>query len=221
MSDILVLNKSWLAVNTCSDHKALKLAFKERARIVDPDPWDSESGKSAFTTYDLFGWIDRGVFPNKPTMDLHGKKVQVPRIIVLNDFSKPPLQVVKYCRRNLWIRDCYRCQFCGKIPAKDDLTIDHVLPKSRGGISSFINTVLACSACNRKKDDRTPEEAGMKLRRYSKNSEGILVPVYYDRPKKPAWSPVYAVKRREIYPEWNSFVQDVVSELYWETPLEP
>ena len=72
----LVLNKSWIAVNTCCIQRALKLAYKERAKIVDPDPWDAQSGKSEFATYDLFGWIDRGIFKDKSVIELGKYKIQ-------------------------------------------------------------------------------------------------------------------------------------------------
>jgi 5-methylcytosine-specific restriction endonuclease McrA len=66
-------------------------------------------------------------------------------------------------RRNLLIRDGFRCQYCGVKPTMRQLTIDHVMPRSRGGASSWKNLVTACAPCNRRKGDRTPSEASMAL----------------------------------------------------------
>ncbi|MFZ5833357.1 MAG: HNH endonuclease, partial [Planctomycetota bacterium] len=82
----------------------------------------------------------------------------------------------------------------------EELTIDHVLPRSQGGVSSWENCVLACMACNKQKADRTPEQAGMKLRK---------------QPTRPAWKPLYADHTMRIA-SWSKFV----SESYWNVELQ-
>ena len=85
-------------------------------------------------------------------------------------------------------------------PRSEELTIDHVLPRSQGGVSSWENCVLACMACNKRKADRTPEQAGVKLRK---------------QPTRPTWKPLYADHTTRIA-SWSKFV----SEAYWKVRLE-
>ena len=92
-------------------------------------------------------------------------------------------------------RDHYTCQYCGVQPGTEELSIDHVVPRSQGGMSSWENCVLACVACNKRKADRTPEQAGMRLRK---------------RPVRPTWKPLYADHRARIA-SWAKFI----SEAYW------
>lgn len=82
-----------------------------------------------------------------------------------------------FSRRNIFERDHYTCQYCGVQPGVDELSIDHVFPRSQGGTSTWDNCVLACVECNKKKADRTPSEADMKLRK---------------QPCRPQWKPLYA-----------------------------
>jgi 5-methylcytosine-specific restriction endonuclease McrA len=71
---------------------------------------------------------------------------------------------VAMSRRNVLARDGFRCQYCGRLPPNSELTVDHVMPRSRGGATSWENLVAACEACNHRKGDRTPQEAKMPLR---------------------------------------------------------
>ncbi len=92
------------------------------------------------------------------------------------------------------------CQYCGKQPGGEELTIDHVVPRAHGGVSSWTNCVLACVDCNSKKAARTPKEARMKLRK---------------QPVRPSWKPIYA-QRMDRIQSWNKFI----SEAYWNVELE-
>ncbi len=83
-------------------------------------------------------------------------------------------QVVRFSRRNVYLRDQHRCQYCDEVFAAADLTLDHVIPRVAGGKTSWTNVVAACRPCNRKKGGRTPEEAGLSLPR---------------PPARPRWSP--------------------------------
>jgi len=107
---------------------------------------------------------------------------------------------VPFTRANIFRRDGYRCQYCGRDVASQDLTFDHVIPAARGGPRTWENIVTACVPCNRRKGARTPEEAGMALRR---------------RPGKPAASPVFRVSigRRNTPDSWRDY-------LYWHAALE-
>jgi 5-methylcytosine-specific restriction endonuclease McrA len=102
-------------------------------------------------------------------------------------------QVVRFSRRNVYIRDDYRCQYCGEPFAAADLTLDHVVPRVAGGKTSWTNVVAACRPCNRRKGGRTPEQAGLQLPR---------------PPTRPRWSPAALLPRLpEQVPEaWQSWI---------------
>jgi 5-methylcytosine-specific restriction endonuclease McrA len=84
-----------------------------------------------------------------------------PSVIRLSRFVNVPYKKVILSRKNILRRDAYKCAYCGRgdLP----LTVDHIVPKSRGGSDSWENLICACTACNNRKGDRTPEEAGMRL----------------------------------------------------------
>ena len=95
-----------------------------------------------------------------------------------------PAAAVTFSRRNIFKRDRYVCQYCGSQPGSEELTIDHVVPRSQGGVSSWTNCVLACMTCNKRKADRTPEQAGMMLRQPADSADveaGVRRPPRADR----------------------------------------
>lgn len=91
--------------------------------------------------------------------------VKLPSVVRLVEFRKVPRMIVRCSRKNVLLRDGYRCQYCGNIFHRRDLTLDHVVPKAQGGIGTWENLVAACHDCNHRKADRTPEQAQMKLLR--------------------------------------------------------
>ena len=95
-----------------------------------------------------------------------------------------------FSRRNVAKRDHHTCQYCGAQPGWEPITIDHVLPRSRGGASSWTNCVAACVACNARKADRTPEQAGMRLRK---------------TPVRPLWKPLFAAREARVE-SWSRFL---------------
>ncbi len=134
---VLVLNASYEPLNIVSVKRAIVLLLKEKAELV-------EAAKSKLRAERLaFDW---------PLVIRLVTYVPLPRRLPL------PLS-----RRVILARDMFTCQYCGTQPPRADLTIDHVLPRSRGGATSWENVVAACSQCNRRKGNRTPEEAGMHL----------------------------------------------------------
>ena len=80
-------------------------------------------------------------------------------MITLTEYDRVPANAVTFSRRNIYKRDRYTCQYCGVQPGSEELTIDHVLPRSRGGTSTWENCVLACLECNKRKADRTPDRS--------------------------------------------------------------
>jgi 5-methylcytosine-specific restriction endonuclease McrA len=91
--------------------------------------------------------------------------LRLPCVIRLRQYRRLPARVQTLSRKNILIRDAYMCQYCGGHFAAAGLELEHVMPRARGGLSTWENLVAACRACNARKADRTPAEAGMKLLR--------------------------------------------------------
>lgn len=125
--------------------------------------------------------------------------VKLPSVVRLLRMVKRPKTPVKFSRQNIYARDRYKCQYCGDRFSTEDLTYDHVIPKSRGGRTEWKNIVTCCIDCNRKKGGRKPSEASMKLIR---------------KPKRPTWVPAIriTVGFREIPQTWRDY-------LYWNVEL--
>jgi 5-methylcytosine-specific restriction endonuclease McrA len=121
-------------------------------------------------------------------------------VVALKDFDRLPRQDVKFSRHNIYVRDGNRCQYCGHRFSSSELSLDHVIPLSRGGSSTWENVVCACLACNVKKGNRTPHESSMRL----------IAP-----PRKPRWHPVGQFGSSKFHPAWRNFL-DVA---YWNTEL--
>ena len=166
MNQVLLLNKSYEPISIISWQKAMCMLYLGKAEVVEA---------------------------SERVIRSPGKSHTVPSVIrLLNSFRRRPL-FVKFSKANLFARDSYRCQYCGEKFRFEDLTYDHVLPKSRGGITSWENIVSCCSDCNTKKRDNTPEEIGLKL---------------LSKPKRPNWIPVFSAflaQRREVPDEWKTF----------------
>jgi len=129
-------------------------------------------------------------------------QIQVPRVIRLLGYEKVPRHAVKFNRRNIFARDNNQCQYCGKRFATSDLSLDHVVPRSQGGLSSWENIVCACIDCNVRKGGRTPKQAHMSLIR---------------KPEKPKRSPLLNLKlSSKKYQSWRTFLDNA----YWSVELK-
>jgi 5-methylcytosine-specific restriction endonuclease McrA len=191
---VLVLNRNWQPVNVAPVARALVLLWNGSARVIDASVAD-------YQTYTWEDWAK--IDPKEGDLFIQSTSLRlcVPEVIVLDEYSGLPETAVTFSRRNLFKRDAYTCQYCHRQPGLEELTIDHVLPRSRGGETNWENCVLACVSCNKHKDNRTPREARMKL---------------FKEPKRPNWRPMYA--SRTVRPEsWRKFM----SEAYWNVELEP
>lgn len=136
-SRVLILNASYEPLHVCSVKRAVGLLMHEVAERVEDTDRVLRSPRS--------------VFP-------------VPSVIRLKRFVRGPIrQRVAFNRKNVFRRDDHHCQYCGR--HFSDLTLDHVMPRSRGGPTSWENVVACCKSCNAKKRDRTPDEARMHLLR--------------------------------------------------------
>lgn len=133
MRKVLVLNASGEPHSLSKWTRAIKLLVKGKAETVEHD--------------------GRILVPGFP----------MPRVIKLRRYIYRPYKKLAANRENVIHRDGYTCQYCGRRRRERDLTLDHVLPRSRGGKDTWTNLVAACYACNARKGDRTPEEACMPL----------------------------------------------------------
>ena len=194
-SNVLVLNKSFLPVHITSLKRALILLYQGVAKAVDEN----------YRTFAFDSWKDISVLNKTQSVGLVNKFIRVPRVILLINYDKVPKRYIKFSRANIFLRDKNKCQYCGNEFKKNNLNLDHVIPRAYGGISSWENIVCSCIKCNRVKGGRTPEEAGMKLMR---------------KPKKPEWSPYYHISLTNIlYKEWMPFL-NLVDNTYWHIELE-
>ncbi len=135
---VLVLNATYEPINVCAARRALILVLKG---VATPEE-------------------ESRLFFHSPS-----RRVRVPSVIRLLEYRRIPFQGRALSRKNILMRDRNTCQFCGHAMPASDLTLDHIVPRSRGGESSWENLVACCHPCNNRKGDRMPEEAGMKLLR--------------------------------------------------------
>jgi len=149
----LVLNRSWIPISTTTVRRAVVLMARGAAAAVHPETYE---------VADWEGWLDRGTFQGG-RIRAPGFEFPVPEVIVLGVFNEVPKIPVAFSRRNVYRRDRFCCVYCGERPSASHLTIDHVVPRSRGGASSWENCVTACLSCNARKADRTDREAGLHL----------------------------------------------------------
>jgi 5-methylcytosine-specific restriction endonuclease McrA len=193
---VLVLNRLWQAVNVCSVRRALTLVFEGHAHVVLSDQ------DGAFQTFNFHAWRDLSqAQPHPETVATITFKIRVPRVILLLFFDRLPKKEVKFTRHNIFERDKNTCQYCGRTFERRDLNLDHVIPRDRGGPTSWENIVCSCIPCNTRKANRTPTEAGLHLVR---------------RPKRPKWRPFVQVSVELPYHDsWKHFL-DLA---YWNVEL--
>ncbi|MGC3969630.1 MAG: HNH endonuclease [Pirellulales bacterium] len=187
----LVLNRNWQPVNVSTVARALVMLWNESARVVDPRDYQ---------IYDWTDWSRLAPASGESFIQAISLRVRVPEVIALADYDRLPEAAVAFSRRNIFKRDHYTCQYCGVQPRSDELSIDHVVPRAQGGVSSWANCVLSCTGCNKRKADRTPEQAGMRLRK---------------PPVRPTWKPLYAAPSVRVE-SWSKFISDA----YWNVTLK-
>ena len=139
VTEVLMLNQSWEPIRVVSLKKAIVLLLQEKAELVEAAEQRLRAQHAAFDV---------------PLV------IRLVRYVSIQRGRRP----VPCSRRGVFIRDRDTCQYCGATPGRRHLTLDHVLPRSRGGITSWENCVAACYACNHKKGGKTPAEARMVLR---------------------------------------------------------
>lgn len=144
-----------------------------------------------YETHDFESWVGKTILSTESVLYGVNCQVAVPEIIVLRSYDSMPKRTVAFSRRNLYRRDQYMCHYCGDRPGTDALTIDHVLPRSRGGRTTWENCVLACEECNKKKGSRLIQTTGMRLMR---------------EPSVPEWSWEVELSAGTHRESWNHFL---------------
>ncbi len=189
---VLVLNKHWLAIHVCTARRAFSLLYQDMARVVTKE----------YEVHDFESWRDLSQYAEHNVIHTPNFQLMVPEVIMLRRYGKIPKHYVKFNRRNIYHRDNFACQYCGRSFPREELTIDHVVPRSRGGASIWSNVVLACAHCNARKGHHLLSECGMKLIR---------------QPKEPHWS---AVMRRSMSDQDHLLWRKFIDVAYWNVPLE-
>ncbi|HTU27215.1 MAG TPA: HNH endonuclease [Pirellulales bacterium] len=199
-ASVLVLNRFYLAVHVINVRRAFGLLLRELAEVIHYQ-------EGVYANYSFNSWREvselKAAFkePHEDWIQAVNFEIQVPRVVRLLAFDRLPKQAVRFNRRNIFARDGNRCQYCGKTFPTSELSLDHVVPRSRNGPTSWENVVCACVACNVKKGGRTPAEAHMKLTR---------------PPVRPKRSPLLAVKLgNPKYESWKTFLDNA----YWSVDL--
>ncbi len=189
---VLVLNRVFQAIQITSVRRAFILLYKGHVRAVD----------ETYRTWDFENWQDIPIQPADSFVSTPSRRILIPHVIQLLEFDRMPRQEVKFSRGNIYLRDHNRCQYCGKKFSSSELSLDHVIPVSRGGRSSWENVVCACLPCNVKKGNKLLSECSIQLIR---------------QPSRPRWHPLHRIQGRQ-YPEiWKNFLDQA----YWSVELRP
>ena len=189
--DTLILNRLYIPIHIVSWKRSVSLLYQGLAKSLDQD----------LIPYEYEEWIK---YTTLPTFDetfynfVHSSTVTlaVPDILVLKEYDRLPRRDVKYSRENLFQRDGQKCAYCGKKFKRDELTVDHILPRSKGGDNSWKNLITSCKKCNNIKADRTPMDAGMPL---------------LFKATEPRWSNSFSkiANRPDIRPNWSKFLDAI------------
>jgi 5-methylcytosine-specific restriction endonuclease McrA len=193
---VLVLNRLWQAINVCTVRRAFTLLCQGHAQVVNAD------GANNFFTHDFESWHELSQRePEDEMVHTISFKIRVPRVIVLMLFDRMPKKEVKFTRHNIFERDKNTCQYCGKVFDRRDLNLDHVIPRDKGGATTWENIVCSCIPCNTRKGNRLPHQVNMHL---------------IKKPVRPKWRPfVHITFDSQVHDSWRHFI-DLA---YWNVEL--
>lgn len=180
-SPVLVLNRLYQPVRITRARRALMLLYVGAARAIEAEE-----------TYDFDAWARLQPKNCNDWIGTTAGPLRIPRLLLLARYSRVPGTTLRLSRRNVYLRDDYTCQYCGKRLSSQELNLDHVTPRAHGGNASWENLVTSCRPCNFDKGSATPEAAGMRLIR---------------RPTRPSWTVAAALaSASERYAEWEPFL---------------
>jgi 5-methylcytosine-specific restriction endonuclease McrA len=173
----LLLNADWTPMHFMSDVRAFRLLMLGRAEVVI----DFQTGLPSV-------WDDEAFTSPGPTIGSPLKQVPIPATIRLRKFVHKRWKPPRFRKKVLFNRDGWRCQYCGDKLGWDTIEIEHVMPVSRGGQTTWLNCVATCKPCNSEKDNRTPEEAGMRLLKKPAVPSALH---FWDAMKSDSWCPTW------------------------------
>ena len=176
----LVLNRNWQPVGVATVARALVKVWNDTARIVDP---------ADYQQYTWADWVELAPVDSDLFIQTQRLRLRVPEVVTLTRYDKLPVNAVTFSRRNVFKRDRFTCQYCGK--KVQDLTLDHVIPRRQNGAHTWENVVTACNRCNLHKAGRTPAEAKMRLGK---------------TPRAPEPNPYLILQNRVILEEWKLYI---------------
>ena len=181
-TSVLILNRSFLPIHVTSVKRSFSLVYQGGARVVNGN----------YETFDFEGWRMQAGTPGVDCIGTTSGPIPIPRVIVLMRYDRMPRRMVRFSRSNIFSRDGFTCQYCGERPPRAQLNLDHVVPRTQSGRTTWENVVCCCVPCNRKKGGRTPEQAGLRLRR---------------KPKRPRWTPLMSLPTSSVrYSEWRPYL---------------
>ena len=186
---VLVLNRNWQAVNIIGMRRAFSLLWQDHARVINT--FDGN-----FQPLDASEWLNFSMnhefLEGAEYIRTIRNRILMPKVMLLSYFDKLPIAEVKFNRQNVFERDNFTCQYSGKVFKAKDLTLDHVIPRERGGLTTWENVVTCARDVNSKKANRLPHEAGLHLLR---------------KPERPRWRPFAAVAAgSDIDESWGNFL---------------
>lgn len=186
-SVVLVLNRNWQAVNTTTPAEAFSSMVTDNATGLDVH------GPDWMVPVKWADWIRLPIRDEDFAVGTVDGLIRVPTVIVLSNFDRVPLKRPSFSLRGLWLRDGGQCQYTGRFLKPGEGNIDHVIPSSRGGETSWENCVLSDRQVNNRKADRTPQEGGLRLQR---------------KPFRPETVPVTnLLENKYQIPEWDIFLE--------------
>jgi 5-methylcytosine-specific restriction endonuclease McrA len=203
-SQVLVLNKLWMAIRVVDARRAFSMLVRDMAEVIRVDD-GSYTGHAFDDWAELSEARDEFLTDDGPAYEwvrTVRTQLAVPKVIRLLGYDRLPRQDVKLNRRNIFARDHNRCQYCGGSFPTSELSLDHVKPRSQGGGTSWENLVCCCVGCNSKKGGRTPAQARMPLIR---------------PPVKPKRNPSLTLRvGSDKYRSWRAFLDNA----YWSVELK-
>ncbi len=193
-TSVLVLNRLYMAVHVVNVRRAFGLLFCRLAEVIHLE-------EGTFANYDFHAWREISELraemkqPHDDWIRAVNFEIQAPRVVRLLFYDRVPKHSLRLNRHTVFARDGNRCQYCGRSFSKSQLSLDHVIPRSHGGTTTWENVVCACLKCNIRKGGRTPHAARMKL---------VTKPV---RPKR---SPLLMLKlSNPKYESWKTWLNGV------------
>ncbi|TWU31527.1 HNH endonuclease [Novipirellula artificiosorum] len=190
-TNVLVLNRFYMAIRVINVRRTFTLLYRECAEVISHED-------DQYISYDFESWCELSQLtslekqPGEDYIRAVGFELRVPRIVRLIRFDRMPTQTVRFNRKNLFARDEHTCQYCGRSEPANKLSLDHVIPRSHGGPTTWENIVCCCLRCNSRKGGRTPQQARMQL---------------LTRPTKPRLNPMLAQSMEDPrYECWKTFL---------------